>query len=240
MADPDDALNEFIRALATILVGEETLDSVLARVCQLAVAAVPAADHCGVTLLNRGRAITAAATDSITLQVDGSQYHFDEGPCLSSALTGLLVRVDDMAHDDRFPRFAADAVQLGILASLSLPLSARGETFGALNVYAKANDPWDHRAIDLLQQFAAQASVAVANARVHDQAASLVAQLQESIASRQIIEQAVGVLMARRQCSSDEAFATIRKASQSSNRRVRALAEQIVDAAASGNPSELD
>jgi GAF domain-containing protein len=240
MPHSDDALNESVRALATILLGEETLDSVLARVCQLAVATVPPADHCGVTLLDRGRAATAAATDAVTLQVDGSQYRFAEGPCLLSAQTGTLVRIDDMAHDDRFPRFAADAVQLGIGASMSLPLTARGDTFGALNVYATTMHPWNDDAIGLLQQFADQASIAVANARVHDQAASLIAQLQESIASRKVIEQAVGVLVAQRQCHPDEAFAFLREASQSSNRRVRLLAEMVVDAATSGQPVVLD
>lgn len=52
--------------------------------------------------------------------------------------------------------------------------------------------------------------------------------LRESRASRAVIEQAKGVLMATTGCSADEAFVLLRRQSQHQNRRVRDIAEQLV------------
>ncbi|NNH24853.1 ANTAR domain-containing protein [Pseudokineococcus marinus] len=48
------------------------------------------------------------------------------------------------------------------------------------------------------------------------------------MASRATIEQAKGVLMARRGCSADEAFALLSSASQASGRKLRDLAAEVV------------
>lgn len=52
--------------------------------------------------------------------------------------------------------------------------------------------------------------------------------LRDSRASRAVIEQAKGVLMATTGCDADEAFVLLRKQSQHENRRLREIAEELV------------
>ncbi|MFA9446069.1 ANTAR domain-containing protein [Egicoccus sp. AB-alg6-2] len=59
-------------------------------------------------------------------------------------------------------------------------------------------------------------------------------QLEEALASRAVIEQAKGVLMAREQIDADTAFAWLREASMTSNRKLRSIAQDLVDRVASG------
>jgi AmiR/NasT family two-component response regulator len=63
-------------------------------------------------------------------------------------------------------------------------------------------------------------------------------QLRSSIVSRAIIDQALGVIMARERCPQDKAFALLRSVSQNSNVKLRDLAATIVTRA-SGEPPKL-
>jgi len=65
---------------------------------------------------------------------------------------------------------------------------------------------------------------------LHD---SAFARLAAKLDSQPVIEQAKGILIAQVGCTPDEAFSMLRAASQRSNVRVRDLARDIVDRAAS-------
>jgi two-component system, response regulator PdtaR len=52
--------------------------------------------------------------------------------------------------------------------------------------------------------------------------------LADALAARKVIERAKGLLMAKEQLSEQEAFARLRKASQSSGRPLKAIAEAVV------------
>jgi AmiR/NasT family two-component response regulator len=56
----------------------------------------------------------------------------------------------------------------------------------------------------------------------------LTGQLEQAMASRAVIEQAKGVIMAMRGITEDEAFEVLRRSSQDRNVKVRALAQQVV------------
>src|SRR3954469_130 len=136
MIGPED-FHDALFELSSLLLGEETTTSILQRIVDLTCAAVPGASHCGVSLLTEERVTTAAATDGTTLQLDGAQYSNAEGPCLQAARTSGVVRVDDFAHDGRFPTFAEEALRLGINSSLSFPLIVHERSIGALNIYGQ-------------------------------------------------------------------------------------------------------
>ncbi len=52
--------------------------------------------------------------------------------------------------------------------------------------------------------------------------------LAEALASRKVVEQAKGLLMERERLSEQEAFARLRRASQSANRPMRVVAEAVI------------
>ena len=56
-----------------------------------------------------------------------------------------------------------------------------------------------------------------------------VVNLERALASRELIGMAVGVIIARQRCTPDEAFDVLRRASQRENRRVRDIAEEMVE-----------
>jgi GAF domain-containing protein len=157
---PED-LRDSLLELSSLLLGEETLHSVLERIVELACAAIPGCTHCGVSLLSDERVTTAAAGDGTTLQLDGAQYTTGEGPCLQAARTGTIVRVDDLAYDGRFPLFALEAVRLGINSTLSLTLTVKGVSIGGLNIYGEALKAFDEVSERLGLRFARQASANV-------------------------------------------------------------------------------
>jgi AmiR/NasT family two-component response regulator len=67
----------------------------------------------------------------------------------------------------------------------------------------------------------------------------LSAQLEAAMASRAVIEQAKGVIMAARAIDQDTAFDLLRRTSQAENRKLRQIAVEIVEAAAAGQPVPL-
>jgi hypothetical protein len=58
--------------------------------------------------------------------------------------------------------------------------------------------------------------------------------------SRAVIEQAKGIIMAANRCSPEAAFDILRRASQHQNRKLRDIAEEIVERTQRDLPSALD
>ena len=228
MIGPED-FHDSLFELSSLLLGEETLSSILQRIVDLTCAAVPGCSHCGVSLLSAERVTTAAATNGTTLQLDGAQYSTREGPCLQAARTGEMVRVDDFSTDIRFRLFAAEALRLGINSSLSFPLVVRDKSIGALNIYGEDVKAFGDNSERLASRFARQASATLANAEIHDRTVTLVTQLNDALASRSVIDQARGILIARTGCTAGQAIDTLKQRSQRENRKLRDIAAEIVD-----------
>ena len=71
--------------------------------------------------------------------------------------------------------------------------------------------------------------MAVANAGVYASTATLAANLQRALDSRAVIDQAKGILMGRHGITSDAAFEMLSKQSQLANRKLRDIAQDLVD-----------
>jgi GAF domain-containing protein len=228
----DEQTLELAAALAELsglLLDSEPLSATLQRVAELARTAVPGCTAAGVTLLQGDRPLTAAATDELTLEVDTRQYAADEGPCLDAARHGRVNRVDLREADQRWPDFAAHAREVGIRSYLAAPLVVRETSIGSLNLYSASSDGFDALDDALVGLFCAQASIALANAQLYDRTTTLAEQLRTAMASRALIEQAKGVLMAQHRVDADAAFVLLRERSQRANRKLRDVAQQLLD-----------
>ena len=71
-------------------------------------------------------------------------------------------------------------------------------------------------------------AVAVANVRDYQSAREMAANLQVALESRAVIDQAKGVLMERHEITADQAFQALVQVSMRSNRRVRDIADLLV------------
>jgi AmiR/NasT family two-component response regulator len=107
---------------------------------------------------------------------------------------------------------------------------------GALNLYASTSQPLAEEIISLAQAFASYAGVAVANAALYSHTAELANQMRAAMESRAVIEQAKGILMARHCYSADDAFKNLSRLSQNSHRKLRDIAQSIVDGTRSDQP----
>lgn len=237
MDDGQHAIRESLEALTKFFVNDGTLGDTLLRVSQMACEITPA-KYAAITMMVEGAPRTGVFTHPDAPEIDEAQYSTGAGPCLAAFHDQVVYRIDSTLEDLRWPEFATVASQYGVLSTLSVPLFARGESLGALNLYAEdvgAFDEGHERAVSL---FADQASIVLANAQVYWDARQLSENLQQAMESRDIISQAIGILMATGRHPSSKAFEILKSASQRENRRVRDIAEEIVARVSADIPSE--
>ena len=233
----DDAdLQAGIGDLASLVAGSLGLPELLAEVASFAVRAIPGADGAGVTLLRLDQPdnIVAALASSapFVAEIDEIQYvTVGEGPCITAALERRTVRSGSLGGEKMWPRFGPRVGRLGVHSALSLPLLLPDQVVGAINVYAHGKDIFDEHAAELGELFAKPAAVAVHNAQILADALSLTVQLQRALATRPVIDQAIGLIRGRTGRSVEDAFTHLRAMSQAEHRKLADVAQQMVDEA---------
>jgi GAF domain-containing protein len=221
--------------LARIVVADQPLTATLTRVAEVVRDVVPGADDVSVTLVQGGKAKTVAFAGDSTLAafLDERQYEAGYGPCLDACVSGGTIRIDDTEADDElYPDFTAQAARLGVRQTMSVGLPTIQEVTGAFNIYNLFRaGPFTEESNEVSAELAGYAAVAVANAALYNGAVEQVAHMQQAMASRAVIEQAKGIIMAGRGCGDEEAFEILRQASSRSNRKLRDIARSLVDGA---------
>jgi GAF domain-containing protein len=223
---------ESLIALAGIRVGEQSLDKTLRQVLDLVCVALGRGDEGGITLLEREGPRTAVATSAEAVRVDSTQYVSDEGgPCLEAYRQQQTFRIDSTTDDQRWPEFSQAAAGAGIRCTLSAPLVVGGDGLGAMNIYRHQTGGFSAADEALATSFASYASVALANARDYWRTQRLAGQLEEAMATRGVIEQAKGVLMASQGYSADQAFQVLVTTSQRGHVKLHDVARDLVETA---------
>ena len=235
VAEHPHTVADIVIGLAWTLRDADDLLEVLQRTVDMAVKIVPGATNAGITVAVSGPPFTAAATNSLTLQVDARQYAAGDGPCLQAARTGEIVLVDLTTSPQQWPEFTTDAREVGVQSVLALPLGADTVRLGALNIYGPKIDAFSDRHVALLRVLTEQISRTVAEyaTTLAEYATTLAAteleaQLRQALVSRAPIEQAKGILMAVHHCTTDEAFDQLRTQSQDTNTKLHDVATAFV------------
>lgn len=206
------------------------LDHTLRQIVQAAVEVLPQVDRASITVRHDdGRLETAQPSDDALLQLDVAQYELREGPCYEAATDAVHVVAPELATDERFPRYAAAALEQGIQAQAGLRLFDAPRSQGALNLYSREVGAFAD--LDgLADLFVHQAGTAIAYA--HE-----VADLRTALEARRTIGQAIGILMERYELTDEQAFAFLTRLSSHRNVKLRQVAQEIVDEAqARGKP----
>jgi len=222
-------VQELWRDLSRVVLVDRTLEQVLDEITAIASRGIPGAEATSTTLIRGERPFTAAYTGEMALAADELQYEHGYGPCMDAGRGNVVLRVDDMRTETRWPHYVERVLETGVRSSLSVPLPYQGASIGALNVYS--TEPQSFASPESLEaglQVAEAVAVAVVNADAHAQVRDEARNMRLAMDSRAVIEQAKGVLMAQRHVDADEAFDILREASQRYNRKLRDIAQGIV------------
>jgi hypothetical protein len=215
--------------LGRLSFAEHSLESVLQRVTALAAQVLPGEPVTSVTIIDRGRPATVAASGELAQRLDEVQYELGAGPCLAAATNGRQSELlDTRAPSPEWAEFAARAVEQDCGSVLSFPLPVQELTHGALNVYSRRFTVPDRGTLDLVARFAAYAVVPVSNMYLYESAVELAGHLQTALDSRAVIDQAKGILMERFKLTADQAFQVLTRVSMETNTKVRDVAERFV------------
>ena len=78
------------------------------------------------------------ATDAPIGQMERLQQVLAAGPCAEAHTTGAVVNIADLSTEGDWPDYQRAAVALGLHAVAAIPLQARGQSWGVLDVYRGA------------------------------------------------------------------------------------------------------
>ncbi len=224
-----DGVTANLSALARILDEEEDLGRVLQRSVEQVTRGVPGADMASVTVMRGDRGETVASSEERVWAIDSDQYAAGDGPCLEAARTGEIVRVGVEEAHRRWPEFARSARAAGVESYLASPLVIGEEFVGSLNLYSEKPHGFGDLDVALLRVYMTAAVAAIASTRRLAEARKLAEGLRTAMESRAVIDQARGVLMARRGISAEQALAELSRQSQNTNVKLRVLAARVLE-----------
>ena len=221
-------LSHTVSQTALTLFSAGSVIDTLASVTELAVTTIEGCDYAGLFLMEGSTVTTPVHTDPAVLKADALQHQTAEGPCLDAIAHRVIVYVDDLESDRRWPDFSPRATSTGIRSVLSLPLTPSSQ-MGALNLcrrYPAAFGVVDRANATVL---ASLASLALSVAHSHEDEERRAENLNAALRTREIIGEASGILMERERITADQAFDILRRASQHLNVKLREVAQNLVD-----------
>lgn len=216
--------------LAGLLLSTESVEELLQGVVELATRTVDPVRTAGLTIRRDGQVFSVVITDELAGQLDERQYESGSGPCLDALDAGEVVEATDLTQEPRWGDYPTIAVGHGIRSVLSTPLMVEGKSVGVLNLYGARANAFTDLDRQLAALLAGQAAIAITMALRHHDQVSLSENLRVALASRATIDHAIGIVIAQRRCTVDEAFTTLRAISQQRNVKLRVVATELVDA----------
>ena len=221
----DRELAQELAAVARSLVGAGNVQETLQRIVGFAVDTIPGCDHAGLSLVIKGSIETPAQTDPpVPQMIDRIQNDTGEGPAVDAIRQHEVFETGNLAREQRWPRFAPAVVeQTDVHSVLATRLFVTDDdTMGAITLYAETVDAFDDADRGAASIFAAHAAIALRAAQHQEQ-------MTAAIETRDIIGQAKGIIMARKGVDDGTAFALLRDGSSRMNRKLREVAQQVVD-----------
>ncbi|MFI9822559.1 GAF and ANTAR domain-containing protein [Streptomyces sp. NPDC052013] len=213
-------------SMARDLLAESTLDDTLKQITTSAVDLVEGCDAAGILVLQGRRVRSLAPTDPMVVDSDRLQERLQQGPCFDVARPETEDRVfrivDFTVKNDRWSDFVPAGRELGMGSMMGFLLYTREEELGALNMYSRKPGMFTEDSETAGWLLASHAAVAFATARTD-------AQLQEAIATRHLIGEAMGILMGRHHITEDQAFDILRIHSQRTNTKLRDVARRVCE-----------
>jgi GAF domain-containing protein len=218
-----------LRQLTAQLVASDDLDEALSHLVDTAAGLVDGEAWCGVTLVRTGGPCTAAASPGLPAKIDEEQYTSGEGPSMQAMSTREMVMSRDLATETRWPEWQEGALAVGVHGVLAVPVDIDEQVIGALSLYTA--DP-DRLTPDLgltAMLVAEHASLLLAAVLDRSRLASLTAELTEALGDGEMVNRAIGIVMAQRACTAEAALDVLRETAARLHLPLWTVAERLVD-----------
>ncbi|WIM87902.1 GAF and ANTAR domain-containing protein [Candidatus Mycobacterium wuenschmannii] len=224
LASPQDAtgLAVALGNLAVQMQAQTDSTDLLTTIVDAGVKLLPGISWAGVAHVRGKNVLAQVPSDDVAQKLNELQDELGEGPALSALADRENLVIADLSAEERWPRFVKAATDLGVQCLMVFRLFVEREVLGVLTIYGPAPNMFSDESVVVGEIFAQHAAVALAGAAAQDQ-------MQAAIASRDVIGQAKGILMARDKITGLQAFATMVKASQEVNLKVSAVAQFVVE-----------
>lgn len=226
----EDLLLETFVMLSDTIVEDFDLVEVLSSLSERCVDLFDA-EAAGVMLAGGGGVLQLLASSSERMRLlEVFELQRDEGPCPDCFRTGEPVGVGDLEEAaERWPTFAAEAMDVGFRAVHALPMRVRNSTIGALNLFRTKVGSLSGPDLRAAQALADVATLSILQHRRHGDSEVLATQLQHALNTRVVIEHAKGVLAERTKIDMEEAFAVLRGYARSHNLRLNQVAQDVAN-----------
>ena len=173
-----------------------------------------------------------AASDERFAHLEELQIRHQEGPCIEAYDMKELIGATDLEREDRWPSFSQAAVQRGVRAVLASPLPYNQDAVGVVAVLSERSRPWSPANELALLAFTDLAALLIASVLQGQQQGELAGQLQGALHSRQLIEQAKGILMGTQGVSARAAYLQLRSRARSERRKLNEVCAEVIDKSA--------
>jgi len=191
-----------------------------------------AVDGAGLMLADEAQHLRAvAASDDRFAHLEDIQVRHQEGPCIEAFDTKELVGAIDLEREGRWPLFSEAAVRREVRAVLASPLPYNQDAVGVVAVLSEHRRPWSPTNELALLAFTDLAALLIASIIQGEEQTELAGQLQGALNSRQVIEQAKGVLMGTQGISAREAYEQLRSKARAERRKLALVCSDVVRAA---------
>ena len=213
---------ERLAALAQALQASPTPRSTAEEIVSFAQSQVNA-DYASITVIRRGNWLeTIAPSNPIAEEIDQLQYTLNEGICRDSTWGGVTLAAQDLATDERWPRWGPKVAALGVASMIAAELITEGDRrIGSVNLYWTAGRRFTRDDLAYAHLFARHAAIALTSALT-------VQGLNTALDTRKRIGQAQGILMERYNLDEERAFEVLRRYSQDRNVKLRQIADDLV------------
>ncbi|MFI5734977.1 GAF and ANTAR domain-containing protein [Kribbella sp. NPDC051587] len=179
--------------------------------------------HAGVILTgSRGHIEIGAVTSPVVDELYRHQIDSRTGPLITALAAQTVLLIPNIATECQWPDWRDKALEVGIGTALHVPMIIGDRTTGVLSLYNQTPDSFGIDDEAIAHILARHASVALSSARQEQTMA-------QAVDARKIVGQAMGILMERFDLDSDRAFAILKRYSQDTNRKLRDVAQDLID-----------
>jgi hypothetical protein len=199
----------------------------LSKLAEMAVRQVPGCAAAHATIWRGGELAAVSASHPDPVELIDLEIRIGLGPLTTAVSQGKPVSCADTLNEERWPRWAEEALRRGLRSSVHLVRQFPPMTL-VLALFGARPGSLDADGVPMAEMLARFASTVFANSLAYGEAQRTATQLKDSVAARAVTDQAKGILMHALGCDADEALRYLRRESQRRHVKVTEVAARVI------------